>query len=191
MTRSINSIVWRSSCLLSLSDPFAGRTDSYLWIMKNQQNPLLSLSIPTLPSRKKILCGCIPGILGAWQIFTMSWVAEYLVWVQQTILWWRLFIFSKVTTAHRQQNICITDNENLVRLMKLLSENASVKWKILKLKNACNYPLLSVAWLVTHEAGRSNCYFPRSPGFPERDETVVHAWDESWVCVMWLGILSL
>ena len=128
-------------------------------IMKNQHNPLLSLNTNTSKQEKNTLW-LHPRNIGG-QIFTMSWVAEYLVWVQQTILWWGLFIFSKVTTAHWQQNICIFNNENLVRIMKLSSENASVKWKILKLKNACNYPLLSVAWLVTHEAGRSNCYFPQ------------------------------
>ena len=128
--------------------------------MKNQHNPLLSLNTNTSKQEKNTLW-LHPRNIGG-QIFTMSWVAEYLVWVQQTILWWGLFIFSKVATAHRQQNICIFNNENLVRIMKLSSENASVKWKILKLKTSCNYPLLSVAWLVTREAGRSNCYFPQS-----------------------------
>ena len=155
-------------------------------IMKNQQNPLLSLNTNTSKQEKNTLW-LHPRNIGG-QIFTMSWVAEYLVWVQQTILWWGLFIFSKVTTAHWQQNICIFNNENLVRIMKLSSENASVKWKILKLKNSCNYPLLSVAWLVTHEAGRSNCYFPPVQVFLRgMKQLCTHeSRAESWECDGWV-----
>ena len=66
--------------------------------------------------------------------------------------------------------------------MKLSSENASVKWKILKFEKSSNYPLLSVAWLVT--LGLADLIVISLPGiFPAPAETFNARMD--WECDVW------
>ena len=110
---------------------------------------------------EKIHCFCIlgPEYWGA-NIYN-ELTAEYLVWVQQTILWWRLFYIFKIN--HRPQ---AAEYLQLWQQLKSCQDHEIVKWKCickvenLKIWKIMQLPFTPCCLTCDTEAGRSNCYFP-------------------------------